>query len=137
LVIASAVIAATGWWAVKTFWLTAPGTPLSVNFAPTTKYNLGKVYPVGGDVTAPIPIYKPEPGYTKEARAAKLQGTDVLWTIVDASGSVADVGLVKALDKGLDESAMQTVRTWKFKPATKNGAPVPVKVVVETSFRIY
>jgi TonB family protein len=136
LVIALVVVVAAGWWAVKTFWLRAPGTPLSVNSAPTVKYDLGKVHAVGGDVTKPVPIYKPEPKYTKEARAAKLEGTDVFWIVVDASGNVADVELVRSLDKGLDENAIETLRTWKFEPATKNGIPVSVKVVVETSFRL-
>jgi TonB family protein len=135
LVIALAVLVAAGWWAVKTFRLTAPLR--SFNSAPTMKYDVGKVYSVGGDVVAPVPIYKPEPDYTKEAKAAKLQGTDVLWAVVDGTGTVAKVEMVKALDKGLDESAMQTVRTWKFKPATKNGVPVPVRVIVETSFRLF
>lgn len=137
LVIALVVVVAAGWWAVKTFWLRAPGTPPSVNSAPTMKYDLGEVYAVGGDVTKPVPIYKPEPPYTKEARAAKLEGTDVFWIVVDASGNVADVNLVRSVGKGLDESAMRTVRTWKFMPATKKGKPVPVKVVVETSFRLF
>jgi TonB family protein len=136
LVIALVVVVAAGWWAVKTFWLRAQGTPLSVNSAPTVKYDLGKVHAVGGDVTKPVPIYKPEPKYTKEARAAKLEGTDVFWIVVDASGNVADVELVRSLDKGLDENAIETLRTWKFEPATKNGIPVSVKVVVETSFRL-
>ena len=34
----------------------------------------GGVYSVGNGVSAPEPIYKPEPPYTKEAKAAKMQG---------------------------------------------------------------
>jgi TonB family protein len=41
------------------------------------------------------------------------------------------------VDKGLDESAMQTLRTWKFKPAMKKGKTVPVRVVVEVSFKLF
>jgi TonB family protein len=145
LVIALAVLVATGWWAVKTFRLTVPaGTPLSVKSAsigsaaqPAMKYDIGKVYEVGGDVTAPVPIYKPEPAYTKEARAVKLQGTDVFWIVVDTSGNVADVGPLRSVGKGLDENAIETLRTWKFKPAMKKGKPVPVKAVVEVSFRLF
>jgi TonB family protein len=150
LVIALAVLVAAGLFAVRTFYLTAPaGTPPAVNSAasgpaepaapphPTTKNDAAKVYTLGGDVTAPVPIYKPEPAYTKEAKAAKLEGTDVLLIVVDASGSVADVELLRSVGKGLDESAMQTVRTWKFKPAMKKGKPVPVKVIVEMSFRLF
>jgi TonB family protein len=38
---------------------------------------------------------------------------------------------------GLDENAVKTVKTWKFKAAQRNGAPVPVKVMVEVSFRLF
>jgi TonB family protein len=97
----------------------------------------GGVYQVGGGVSAPIPIYKPEPAYSEEARKAKYQGTVVLWIIVDVSGMVTDCRVVKPLGLGLDEKAVETVRTWKFKPAMRNGSPVPVRVMVEVSFRLF
>jgi protein TonB len=97
----------------------------------------GGIYSVGGNVSAPIPIYKPEPAYSEEARKAKYQGTVVLWIVVDAQGNVHDVRVVKPLGLGLDEKAVETVQTWKFKPATRNGTPVPVRVMVEVSFRLF
>jgi TonB family protein len=97
----------------------------------------GGVYRVGNGVSAPIPIYKPEPPYTKEARAAKLQGTVVLWIIVGVDGTVTDVKVIKPFDKGLDNNAVQTVKTWKFKPAVKAGKPVPCRVMVEVSFKLF
>ena len=150
LLTALAILLVAGGLVVRALPLTAPaGTPPPVNSAapgpaepaatphPTTKNDTAKVYKVGGDVTAPVPIYHPEPAYTKEAKAAKLQDTVVLWIVVDAGGSVIDVKLLRGVGKGLDESAMQTVRTWKFKPAMKKGKPVPVKVVVEVSFKLF
>jgi TonB family protein len=97
----------------------------------------GGIYSVGGNVTAPIPIYKPEPPYSEEARKAKYQGTVVLWIIVDAHGNVTDLRVVKPLGLGLDDKAVETVRTWKFKPAMRNNIPVPVRVGVEVSFRLF
>ena len=97
----------------------------------------GGYYSVGGDVTAPIAIYKPDPAYSEEARKAKYQGTVVLWIIVDRDGNVSECKVVKPLGMGLDEKAEEAVRTWKFKPATKNGMPVPVQVMVEVSFRLF
>ena len=138
LAIALAVLVAAGWWGVKTFWLRTPAwSRPTANVVATPRHDLGKVYTVGDGVTAPIPTYRPDPPYTEEARAAKLQGTGVFSVVVDDSGNIADVQAVRPLDKGLDESAMQTLRTWKFKPAAKEGKPVPVKVVVEVSFKMF
>jgi len=95
-----------------------------------------KVYKVGGDVQPPEAINNTDPLYTPEARQAQLSGTVVLQAVIDAKGHVVSVKeLSKPLGKGLDESAMNTVRKWKFHPATRNGVPVPVKVSVEIGFR--
>jgi TonB family protein len=97
----------------------------------------GGAYSVGGGVSEPVPIFKPDPAYSEEARKAKYQGTVVLYIIIDATGNVTDCRVVKPLGMGLDEKAVETVRTWKFKPGMKNGSPVPVKVMVEVSFRLF
>jgi len=97
----------------------------------------GGVFSVGGNVSAPVPIYKPEPPYSEEARKAKYQGTVVLWIVVDAQGGVTDAKVVKPLGLGLDERAVETVRTWKFTPAKRAGTPVPVRVMVEVTFRLF
>lgn len=97
----------------------------------------GGPFSVGGNITAPVPIYKPEPMYSEEARKAKYQGTVVLMIIVDVQGNVTDAHVVKPLGMGLDEKALETVRTWKFKPAMRGGVPVPVRVAVEVQFRLF
>jgi TonB family protein len=97
----------------------------------------GGAYSVGGGVTAPVPIYKPEPPYSEEARKAKYQGTVVVLIVVDAAGNVTDARVVKPLGLGLDEKALETIRTWKFKPGLRNGTPVPVRMMVEVSFRLF
>jgi TonB family protein len=145
LVVAVALLAAAGWWGVHTFRLKFPaGNAAATNgvgaISSSGGYS-GPVYQVDGDVTAPVPIYKPEPRYTEEARAAKLEGTDVFAVVVDANGVVPYVRLTRSLSQGkvvsLDENAIQTLRTWKFKPALRKGKPVPVEVVVEVSFRMF
>jgi len=61
----------------------------------------------------------------------------VLSIIVNAQGNVQDPRIVRRLGLGLDEKAEETVRTWKFKPAQRNGVPVPVRVMVEVTFRLF
>ena len=95
------------------------------------------VYPLGGRVSAPYPHFKPQPPYSEKARIAKYSGTVVLRLVVNEGGSVSDVAVVKPLFFGLAEQAIQTVRTWKFGPALRDGTPVPVRVIVEVNFRLY
>ncbi len=97
----------------------------------------GGVYSVGGGVSAPNPIYSPSPDYSEEARKAKFQGTVVVSLVVDPQGNPTDIHVVKALGMGLDEKAIEKVRTWKFTPGKRNGVPVPVRLLLEVTFRLF
>ncbi len=91
----------------------------------------------GGSVHAPAVIYKPDPPYTHEALRDKIEGSVKLWIVVDTQGNVTDVQETsEPLGYGLDKSAMDTVKTWRLVPATRGGAAVPVRVMVEVSFRL-
>jgi TonB family protein len=92
---------------------------------------------VGGAVSAPHAISSPDPEYSEEARKAKYQGTALLWLVVDSSGKTRDLQIVRPLGLGLDEKAIEKISTWRFDPATKNGAPVAVQINVEVSFKLY
>jgi TonB family protein len=92
---------------------------------------------VGGGVSAPKELYAPEPEYSEEARKAKYQGTCVLYVIVGADGRPRDLRVARSLGLGLDEKAIDAVKTWKFEPAMKDGKPVAVAISVEVEFRLY
>jgi periplasmic protein TonB len=97
----------------------------------------GGVFRVGGGVSAPRLIYKPDPEYSTEARQAKYQGTVILSLIVGADGRPRGIRVARSLGMGLDENAMEAVRQWRFEPATKDGKPVAVSVEVEVAFRLF
>jgi len=97
----------------------------------------GGVFRVGGGVSAPRPIYDPDPDYSEEARKAMYQGTVLLWLIVGPDGKPRDVRVQHSLGMGLDEKAIEAVRQWKFEPAMKDGQPVAVEVNIEVNFHLY
>jgi TonB family protein len=97
----------------------------------------GGYFRVGGGVSAPKPIYDPEPEYSEEARKAKYQGTCVLLLIVGPDGLPRDIRVTNTLGLGLDEKAIETVRKWRFEPARKDGKPVAVQIAVQVNFHLY
>jgi len=97
----------------------------------------GGAYRVGGGVSAPRPIYDPDPEYSEQARQAKYQGAVVLWVVVGPDGRPRDIRVQRSLGMGLDEKAIEAVKQWRFEPAMKNGQPVPVQVNIEVNFRLY
>jgi len=96
----------------------------------------GKVYRVGGGVSAPRVTHAPDPKYTEEARAAKYQGRCVLRLVVGEDGRPRDITVTNHLGYGLDEKAVDAVKRWKFIPAMKDGNPVAVYMNVEVAFHI-
>jgi len=97
----------------------------------------GGPYRVGGGVSAPKAIFTPDPEYSEEARKAKYQGVVVLWLVIGSDGRPRDIKIARPLGMGLDEKAMEAVRTWRFEPAKKDGQNVAVQMNVEVSFRLY
>src|SRR5580658_4876191 len=97
----------------------------------------GGIFHVGGGVSPPRAIYQPEPEFSEEARKAKYQGVCTLGLIVGTDGRPTNIRVLNSLGMGLDEKAIETVRTWKFEPAMKDGHPVRVEIAVEVDFHLY
>lgn len=94
-------------------------------------------YPVGGGVSAPRPVYQPEPILPEEALASKVRGRSVrLSAVVDAEGVPQDVRVIRPLGVGFDESAIDAVGKWRFQPGRKDGQPVPVDVIIDVTFHV-
>ena len=119
----------------------AQTTPSSTDQKPESpaadaRWTGGKFFSVGGDVSAPKAVYRPDPEYSEEARKANYGGTCILWLVVGADGLPYGVRVARSLGHGLDEKAIEAVKKWKFEPALKDGKPVPVQINVEVSFSI-
>lgn len=92
---------------------------------------------VGGRTKAPVPLTTPEATYTDAARKAKINGVCNISLIVDRQGMPQNLRVVKSLDPGLDQNALVAVSRYRFKPAMRDGEPVPVMVIVEVNFKLW
>jgi TonB family protein len=81
-------------------------------------------------------ISKPTPIYTAEARELRIQGEVLLEVILQASGSLRVVRVVRGLGHGLDNNAMKAAEQIRFKPATRNGQPADSTVVLHIIFQL-
>jgi len=94
------------------------------------------VYAVGNGVSAPIPIRNVQPSYTPEARDAHATGTVQLEAVVGTDGSVSKIQVIGSVGYGLDESAAKALSEWRFKPGTKDGKPVNVRIQITMNFSL-
>jgi periplasmic protein TonB len=98
------------------------------------------VYKIGGDVSAPVLIYAVEPKMSEEARHAHVKGDVWVKIYVDKNGNPTHVHVIRGIGPNgvgldLDESAIETVKQYKFKPAMKSGKPVMVELNIEVNFQ--
>ncbi len=91
---------------------------------------------VTGAVTRPVLIDSPQPRYTEMARRAGVQGTVIVEAIIDETGRVTDVRILKPLPMGLDRAAVEAVQSWRFRPATLNGRAVKVYYTLTANFTL-
>lgn len=92
--------------------------------------------PVGGKVARPQPISTPKPVYTEMARKARIQGIVIVQLILDKNGRVTNAKALKPLPMGLTEATLDTVREWRYEPATLNGKPVDVYMSITVTFTL-
>lgn len=91
--------------------------------------------PAPGDRAQPQPLSTPAPRYPREALRMGAGGTVRITVTVAADGSVERQELtVSSGNRHLDRAALETVRRWRFQPATRNGKPVAAEVSVPIVF---
>ncbi len=92
----------------------------------------------GGETPSRPGYYKnPPPYYPEEAKRLGQQGLVILNVIVNNKGKAKSVNL--ELSAGyhlLDESAVQAVKSWRFKPAMISGVPIESEVEVPIRFKL-
>jgi TonB family protein len=86
--------------------------------------------------TKPVRVSSPAPRYTEAARANGTQGLVALRVLVGDDGTVKSVRVVHGLPDGLTEAAIAVARETKFKPAMKDGKPVPLWFGMDISFNL-
>ncbi len=89
-----------------------------------------------GELLAPVPMQKSDPGYPSELMRANVHGSVVLHAVIHSDGQVGDIQVISSPDERLDSFATSALARWKFLPALKSGKPVALEAVVVIPFRM-
>jgi len=84
----------------------------------------------------PMPMNRPRPNYTEEARMQRVQGVIKASVLVGPDGIVKLVRLQNGLPAGLDEEAIRAAYEMRFRPAFSNGRPIETWVTLEIEFNL-
>jgi hypothetical protein len=118
------------------------------------------IYELGDGVIGPSIVNPVEPTYTPQARASGVQGFVYVAAVVRENGTVRDARVVQSrlwsstanrgnrreaitfltdaevAKLGLGARALDAAEQWTFKPGTRDGEPVPVRITMEIRFTL-
>jgi hypothetical protein len=99
---------------------------------PTEIPRTGRHIYSGAEVDAkPQLLHMVQPEMTDEAVRAHFSGTIPVAVVVEIDGSVDEIHLLKEAGLGLDNNIAKALSQWKFDPGTKDGLPVPVRMIID------
>jgi TonB family protein len=86
------------------------------------------------DATFAFPVFSPKPPIADRALLPSVDRQVVLDVKLNTVGEVIGENLVRGIGNALDQIALETVKSWRFQPATVNGQPVPSEAEVIFTF---
>jgi TonB family protein len=98
---------------------------------------LGSGYdgPASGDEVKPaLPVTFQDLKIPRSELPGGIQGDVIVEITIDAQGVVVEEKLLQGLGHGVDERCIAVLRDWRFRPATRNGVPIPSKHDVHFHF---
>ena len=88
-----------------------------------------------GELLAPVPTEKSDPGYPLELIRENVHGSVTLYAVIHSDGRVGEIRVLNSPDERLDAFAASALARWKFLPALRAGKPVPLEAVIVIPFR--
>jgi protein TonB len=84
----------------------------------------------------PVPLKTPPPRYPPSLRNEGISGVVAVIIVIDEKGSILTSSVAKSSNPEFEKPALEAVKSWKFKPAKKDGNPVKVRVTVPLRFNV-
>lgn len=89
-----------------------------------------------GRLEPPVPVRITEPVFPYALRREGVSGVVLVNCLIDAQGNVREATVKEASQDGFVQPALAALKKWKFKPAQRDGANVPIRVCIPIKFTI-
>jgi TonB family protein len=86
--------------------------------------------------SAPAPVRKVDPKYVAQAALEGIEGEVLLYAVIKPDGGVDAAKVMRGIDDRLDQSALEAIRKWQFKPASRGGEPIAVEALFSIPFQL-
>lgn len=91
---------------------------------------------VGGRVAENNLITRVQPTYPAAAKEARIQGTVELEAVISKDGIPMELRVVRSPSDDLSNSALESVRQWRYRPTLLNGNPVEIVTTVIVNYTL-
>jgi TonB family protein len=91
---------------------------------------------VSSGVAEGLKTHDVAPAYSMIARRYRIQGDLLVRAVIDKKGDLGRICIIQALGAGLDDSVVNAIRQWKYRPYVLNGEPVEVETTIKVQFHI-
>ena len=78
-----------------------------------------------GNVTVALATFFPNPKPDLTQLPHGTRGDVIIDVVIDEQGKIVKTQVTQSMGSAIDETVLATLDTWTFKPATKDGVPVP------------
>ncbi len=76
----------------------------------------------------PVVVKEFRAQYPPEAKQKEIEGAVILELLIDSTGKVRDINLIKGMGYGMDEAAINALKQFEFRPAVGPDGPVAVRI---------
>lgn len=90
--------------------------------------------PLAKGLRTPVPYRRLRPEYTDLASSYGVRATVDIEVDIDADGTIARTSIERWAGFGLEESVEKAVRSMNWRPAERNGKPLPMRILLRYNF---
>ena len=90
--------------------------------------------PLSKGLRTPVPFRRLRPEYTELASNYGVRATVDIEVDIDADGTIARTSIERWAGFDLEESVEKAVRTMNWRPAERNGKPLPMRILLRYNF---
>jgi protein TonB len=103
----------------------------------TLRKSLGAIFNLADLDRAPEPLVRPPPKFPGQYKSDISTATVVVLFIVTSTGDVVSPSIVESSHPGFNESALEGVAKWRFRPGIKGGKKVNTRMQVPIIFTVH
>lgn len=78
-----------------------------------------------GNVTVALATFFPNPKPDLNQLPHGTRGDVIVDVVIDEQGKIVKTQVAQSMGQRIDDTVLSMIQTWTFKPATKDGVPVP------------